>query len=78
MKIFVQIASYRDPQLVPTIKNMLENAKRPKKRWRMCNAKRNAKRRRSVGKMRRMRRRVGYGKVTKRMVIGCERMKRMS
>lgn len=29
MKIFVQIASYRDPQLVPTIKNMLENAKRP-------------------------------------------------
>ena len=30
MKIFVQIASYRDPQLVPTIKNMLENAKRPK------------------------------------------------
>ena len=30
MKIFVQIASYRDPQLEPTIKNMLENAKRPK------------------------------------------------
>ena len=30
MKIFVQIASYRDPELVPTIKNMLENAKRPK------------------------------------------------
>jgi len=30
MKIFVQIASYRDPQLVPTIKDMLENAKRPK------------------------------------------------
>jgi glycosyltransferase involved in cell wall biosynthesis len=29
-KIFVQIASYRDPQLLPTIKNMLENAKRPK------------------------------------------------
>ena len=28
-KIFVQIASYRDPQLVPTIKNMLENAKNP-------------------------------------------------
>jgi hypothetical protein len=28
-KIFVQIASYRDPQLVPTIKNMLENAKYP-------------------------------------------------
>ncbi len=30
MKIFVQIASYRDPELVPTLKNMLENAKRPK------------------------------------------------
>jgi hypothetical protein len=30
MTIFVQIASYRDPQLIPTIKNMLENAKRPK------------------------------------------------
>jgi hypothetical protein len=30
MKIFVQIASYRDPQLVPTIENMLENAKKPK------------------------------------------------
>jgi len=30
-KIFVQIASYRDPQLIPTIKNMLENAKRPDK-----------------------------------------------
>jgi hypothetical protein len=29
MKIFVQIASYRDPQLVPTIKDMLENAKTP-------------------------------------------------
>lgn len=29
MKIFVQIASYRDPQLIPTIKNMLENAKKP-------------------------------------------------
>ena len=29
-KIFVQIASYRDPQLIPTIKNMLENAKKPK------------------------------------------------
>ena len=24
MKIFVQIASYRDPELVPTIKNMLD------------------------------------------------------
>ena len=30
MKIFVQIASYRDPQLVPTIKDMLANAKKPK------------------------------------------------
>ncbi len=30
MRIFVQIASYRDPQLVPTIKNMIENAKKPK------------------------------------------------
>ena len=30
MKIFVQIASYRDPQLIPTIKDMLENAKKPK------------------------------------------------
>jgi hypothetical protein len=30
MKIFVQIASYRDPQLVPTIKDMLKNAKYPK------------------------------------------------
>lgn len=29
MKIFVQIASYRDPQLVPTLKSMLENAKKP-------------------------------------------------
>jgi hypothetical protein len=29
MKIFVQIASYRDPQLVPTIQSMLENAKSP-------------------------------------------------
>jgi len=29
-KIFVQIASYRDPQLIPTIKSMLENAKKPK------------------------------------------------
>jgi len=28
-KIFVQIASYRDPQLIPTIKSMLENAKKP-------------------------------------------------
>jgi len=30
MKIFIQIASYRDPQLVPTIESALENAKRPK------------------------------------------------
>ena len=29
MKIFVQIASYRDPQIIPTIESMLENAKRP-------------------------------------------------
>jgi hypothetical protein len=29
MRIFVQIASYRDPQLIPTIKNMLENSKFP-------------------------------------------------
>ncbi len=29
-KIFVQIASYRDPQLVPTIEDMLSNAKKPK------------------------------------------------
>jgi glycosyltransferase involved in cell wall biosynthesis len=28
-KIFVQIASYRDPQLIPTLKDMLENAKYP-------------------------------------------------
>ena len=30
MKIFIQIASYRDPQLIPTIKNAIENAKNPK------------------------------------------------
>ena len=30
MKIFVQIASYRDPQLVSTLKDMIANAKRPK------------------------------------------------
>jgi len=29
-KIFVQIASYRDPQLIPTLESMLENAKYPK------------------------------------------------
>jgi glycosyltransferase involved in cell wall biosynthesis len=28
-KIFIQIASYKDPQLIPTIKNCLENAKYP-------------------------------------------------
>ena len=28
-KIFVQIASYRDHELIPTIKDMLENAKKP-------------------------------------------------
>ena len=30
MRIFVQIAAYRDPQLIPTIKSMLEKAKKPK------------------------------------------------
>jgi hypothetical protein len=30
-KIFIQIASYRDPQLIPTIKDCLEKAKNPKK-----------------------------------------------
>ena len=29
MKIFIQIASYRDPQLLPTIKNCIENSKHP-------------------------------------------------
>jgi glycosyltransferase involved in cell wall biosynthesis len=29
MKIFIQIASYRDPELKPTIKSCLENAKNP-------------------------------------------------
>ena len=29
MKIFIQVASYRDPQLIPTIKSALENAKKP-------------------------------------------------
>lgn len=28
-KIFIQIASYRDPQLIPTIKSALENAEKP-------------------------------------------------
>ena len=27
--IFVQIASYRDPELVPTIKNLIEQAAHP-------------------------------------------------
>lgn len=36
--IFIQIASFRDPQLNPTIKNMLENAKYPKNlRIGICN-----------------------------------------
>ena len=30
MKIFIQIASYRDPELEKTIKSAIENAKRPK------------------------------------------------
>jgi hypothetical protein len=30
MKIFVQIASYRDPQLIPTLESMLKYAKFPK------------------------------------------------
>jgi glycosyltransferase involved in cell wall biosynthesis len=29
MKIFIQIASYRDPELIPTIKSCLENSKHP-------------------------------------------------
>jgi glycosyltransferase involved in cell wall biosynthesis len=29
MKIFIQVASYRDPQLVPTVESALENAKHP-------------------------------------------------
>ena len=29
-RIFVQIASYRDPELIPTIKDMIENADKPK------------------------------------------------
>ena len=29
-KIFIQIASYRDPQLLPTIKDMIDKAKKPK------------------------------------------------
>ena len=30
-KIFIQIASYRDPQLIPTIKSALENAEFPER-----------------------------------------------
>ena len=30
-KIFVSIAAYRDPELVPTIKSALENAKYPER-----------------------------------------------
>jgi hypothetical protein len=30
MKIFIQIASYRDPELEKTIKSAIENAKKPK------------------------------------------------
>ena len=30
MKIFVQIASYRDPELINTLKSMIETAKKPK------------------------------------------------
>ena len=30
MKIFIQVASYRDPQLIPTIESALKNAKNPK------------------------------------------------
>jgi glycosyltransferase involved in cell wall biosynthesis len=30
-KIFIQIASYRDPQLIPTIKDCIKNAKKPEK-----------------------------------------------
>jgi len=29
MKIFVQIASYRDPQLLPTLRDMISKAKHP-------------------------------------------------
>jgi len=29
MKIFIQVASYRDPQLLPTINSAIENAKKP-------------------------------------------------
>ena len=33
--IFVQIAAYRDPELIPTLKDMLANAKYPK-RLKVC------------------------------------------
>ena len=29
MKIFIQIASYRDPQIIPTIKDCIDKAKKP-------------------------------------------------
>ena len=29
MKIFIQIASYRDPQLLPTLRDCIKNAKNP-------------------------------------------------
>ncbi len=29
MKIFIQIASYRDPQLIPTIKDCIDKSKKP-------------------------------------------------
>jgi len=29
MKIFIQLASYRDPQLIPTITDAIKNAKNP-------------------------------------------------
>jgi len=29
MKIFIQIAAYRDPQLIPTIESLIDNAKYP-------------------------------------------------
>jgi hypothetical protein len=36
--IFVQIASFRDPELNPTIKNLLQNAKYPENiRFGICN-----------------------------------------
>jgi glycosyltransferase involved in cell wall biosynthesis len=38
MTIFIQIASYRDPQLIPTIDDMLDNAKYPENlRIGICN-----------------------------------------